>query len=65
MTMIIEWARNETQLEWIDLGVFATNPKAHELYKSLGFIDWGRCPDRFRVDGHKITDISMSLKLLP
>ena len=65
MEMIIEWARSQTELEWIDLGVFATNPKAQLLYKSLGFVEWGRCTDRFRVDGSEITDISMSLKLHP
>ena len=65
MERIIDWARRETQIEWIDLGVFHTNKTAYELYKSLGFIEWGRCADRFRVAGKNITDISMSLKLSP
>ena len=65
MKKIIDWARRETQLEWIDLGVFHTNKIAYELYKSMGFIEWGRCADRFRVAGKNITDISMSLKLSP
>lgn len=65
MSMIIEWSRTQTRLEWIDLEVFATNPRAHTLYKSLGFVEWGRCQDRFRVDNKPIDDISMSLKLHP
>jgi RimJ/RimL family protein N-acetyltransferase len=55
----------ETRLEWIDLGVFATNPRALALYKSMAFVEWGRCQDRFRVDEMPIDDISMSLKLYP
>jgi len=65
METIIEWARTQTRLEWIDLDVFATNPRAHTLYKSMGFVEWGRCQDRFRVDDKPIDDISMSLKLHP
>lgn len=61
LTTAIEWARNETQIEWIDLGVFEENVGAQALYKSVGFIEQGRTPDLFRVDGHQIDDISMSL----
>ncbi len=57
----IEWARNESQIEWIDLGVFEENLAAQALYEREGFIELGRTPDLFRVDGHQIDDISMSV----
>ena len=59
----IEWATSQTFLDWIDLGVFGTNPGAHALYKQFGFIETGRAEDRFRLDGQKVSDISMTLDL--
>jgi RimJ/RimL family protein N-acetyltransferase len=58
---VVSWCRSEPTLEWLDLGVFGHNPGAIELYKSEGFVKIGRTPDRFRVDGIRIDDISMTL----
>lgn len=58
----VEWAR-EQGLVWLDLGVFADNAPARALYESAGFAEVGRREDRFRIDGHSICDIQMSLRL--
>ncbi len=63
MEVAIDWARSQPTLAWIDLGVFEGNDRALALYLSLGFERTGRTPDRFRVDGHSIDDISMSLRV--
>ncbi len=56
-------AREETALDWIDLGVFANNPHAHRMYVKAGFVETGRVNDLFRVHGHSIDDIQMTLRL--
>ncbi len=58
----IAWARR-SQLAWLDLGVFAHNARARALYASVGFVEVGVTPDRFRVDGVVIDDVAMALAL--
>jgi RimJ/RimL family protein N-acetyltransferase len=59
----IEWARNQPTIDWIDLGVFSDNPGAQALYARHGFRIVGQTPDRFRVDGQSLDDISMTLNV--
>jgi ribosomal protein S18 acetylase RimI-like enzyme len=59
----IEWARKQAIIAWIDLGVFSDNPGAQALYARHGFEVLGSTPDRFRVDGHSLDDISMTLNV--
>ena len=59
----IEWARNQSTIDWIDLGVFSDNPGAQALYARHGFQVLGRTPDRFRVEGQSLDDISMALNV--
>lgn len=54
----IQWAREQPSIDWIDLGVFSDNPGAQALYARHGFHVLGRTPDRFRVDGRSLDDIS-------
>mgnify|MGYP001826376864 CR=1 FL=1 len=63
MTALLDWARGDENVSWIDLGVFANNPVAEALYRGLGFHEIGRTHDCFRVDGFVITDISMTLNV--
>ena len=58
----IAWAR-EAGLAWVDLGVFEGNDRAIALYRKLGFVELGRIPDRYRVDGHSLTDVLMAMRL--
>jgi len=59
----IEFARSQPFLDWIDLGVFTGNDPAIALYLAYGFEETGRVLDRFRVNGQKVGDISMSLNV--
>ena len=59
----IGWARSQPTIDWIDLGVFSDNPGALALYARHGFQVLGRTPDRFRVDGQSLDEISMTLNV--
>jgi GNAT superfamily N-acetyltransferase len=59
----IDWCRAQPGIAWLDLGVFHTNVGAQHLYRSLGFQVIGTMVDRFRMDDHRITDISMTLNV--
>lgn len=59
----LNWAKEQKNICWIDLGVFEDNIVAYSLYKKFGFIERGRQDDAFRVDGYVINDIQMSLRL--
>ncbi len=63
MRTALSWAKQHSHLEWIDLCVFVDNAPARRLYERIGFIETGRTIDCFRVDGHSLDDIQMSLNL--
>lgn len=57
----IEWARDQPDVAWLDLGVFGDNAAARALYERHGFAEIGTIPDRFRVDGVSLDDVMMTL----
>lgn len=60
----LAWARRDTSLAWIDLGVFEGNQRALRLYQRLGFEHVGVRVDAFRLDdGRSIDDLLMALRL--
>ncbi len=59
----VRWARQQPNIEWIDLGVFSDNPGAQALYERHGFEVLGRTPDRFRVEGQSLDEILMTLNV--
>lgn len=63
MNEALSWAKTQTFLAWVDLGVFSHNHAARNLYRSFGFREQGRIPDCFRVDDQRIEDIQMTLDL--
>lgn len=63
MQSALEWSREHTQADWIDLYVFEHNTPVRSLYKKFGFKEIGMVVDLFRVSGEKINDIRMSLKI--
>lgn len=60
---IIAWCRDQPGIDWLDLGVFGDNAPAIALYRKCGFRETGRVPDRYRMDGNRVEDISMSLSV--
>ena len=62
--LAIEWVKNETSIEWIDLSVFSNNMPALKLYKTYGFIEIEKIDDYFRIYDQKITNISMTLRII-
>jgi RimJ/RimL family protein N-acetyltransferase len=58
---VIEWARREPELAWIDLSVFAHNQGAQRLYQRHGFVEIGRTLDAYRLNGMSIDDVHMVL----
>lgn len=64
MDTALSWARSETKILWVDLGVFANNKPARKLYKRMGFVELGFRRDAFRLeDGVSVDDIQMTLRL--
>lgn len=63
MEAALAWAREESGLAWVDLGVFVGNDRARRLYESMGFEQEGFRPDAFRMDGVSVDAIHMSLAL--
>lgn len=62
--MLIENVINEAKksipgLRIINLEVFANNPMAKELYKKVGFKEWGTLPKAIFYKGEYVDEISM------
>jgi RimJ/RimL family protein N-acetyltransferase len=60
---LISWARAQESLFWIDLEVFSHNTRAIQLYESFGFLTYGVTMDLYRVHGHSVDAMQMSLQL--
>ncbi len=56
----ISWSQSQAGLDWLDLGVYADNEAAQELYLSAGFQERGRIPDRYRLGSTALEEISMT-----
>ena len=64
LARLLAFAREETKLTWIDLGVFMPNVPAQKLYQRFGFVETGRVEDMFRLaNGVSVGDIQMTLRL--
>ena len=61
----IDWARGQSQLEWLDAEVFGHNEPALSLHRRLGFVEVARLPDMFRLDGAPVDDVRLTLRLRP
>jgi RimJ/RimL family protein N-acetyltransferase len=62
LSAAIEHAR-KVGLEKIELGVYASNPRAHALYKKLGFVEIGVNKKWRKLDGEYFDTILMELFL--
>ncbi len=59
----LSWAREHPAFAWVDLEVLAQNHKARALYARMGFHQTGEAPDRYRIGGVPVGEVSMSFKL--
>jgi ribosomal protein S18 acetylase RimI-like enzyme len=58
----LAWAR-AMGFAWVDLEVLSQNLKARALYVRSGFVQTGEVPDLYRIGGHQVGAVSMSIRL--
>lgn len=63
MQAAIEYARAQPALRQLQLAVTVGNDRAHQLYQSLGFVEYGREPETIWANGGYHDQILMSLPL--
>ncbi len=63
MQELIDFAKNQSTLRTIHLGVYADNEPAIHLYRKFGFQIVGRFKDYFTVDGRYCDELLMDLYL--
>ncbi len=63
MRELVDWARAHPELEQLTLCVFHDNPRAHAVYRKVGFMEDGRLPRRAKRHGRFVDFVEMSLWL--
>lgn len=63
MESILSEAKKMDDLESILIGVSSNNPRATSLYRSLGFIEYGREPNCLKHAGKYVDEILMHLEV--
>lgn len=59
---LLDWAQKHEVIEKVSLFTFATNTRAIELYKRLGFVEEGRKLKEYKFsDGTYVDDVIMSI----
>jgi ribosomal protein S18 acetylase RimI-like enzyme len=59
----VELAKSWTGVDFIDLSVSEKSPEARGLYQKMGFERWGREPETMDVEGRRLDEIYMTLRL--
>lgn len=60
----LQWVKKNTQVDEMNLFVFAHNLPAIKIYERAGFKLIGETKKRFQVDGHNIDDLTMKLMIV-
>jgi len=63
METMINFCKEEKEIEWIDLQVLSSNTPAKNLYLKLGFEVVGNYRDMFRIEGQSYDYTSMTLNV--
>jgi ribosomal protein S18 acetylase RimI-like enzyme len=63
METAIVAGREIPYLAYVDLRVFAANPRARALYQKMGFVEVGYVPDAFRFPEGSVDDVLMVLRI--
>lgn len=61
---LVEWAKSNPVLRVLDLEVRADNTAAIALYEKHGFMQSGRFPQRFRIEGQSFDTLLMMKELI-
>ena len=60
---VLDWARAQQGIDWVDLDVLAVNTGARKLYQRCGFQQTGEVADMYRIDGDALAYVSMTLRV--
>lgn len=58
----VDLARSWRGVAFVDVGVSANSPDAHAIYRTLGFVEWGREPETIAYQGKRYDEIYMALR---
>lgn len=60
LSMVVQVAKQDRRIDWIDLKVLDTNLPAIQLYRKLGFFEASYIPNKYQVDNESIGEFVMS-----
>lgn len=58
--IVIDWAKVQENIAWLDLHMLGGNALARACYDRLGFHELVSVPDMFRIDGQSVADVAMT-----
>lgn len=58
---VIQFCRQQSTIDWLDLNVLTNNVAAKNLYLKCGFSVIGEMSDCYRIDGQSVSELSMTL----
>lgn len=59
LSLLIEWAELNPEIEKLCLAVFSNNHSAIKLYKQMGFAEEGRCAKEMKLNGNYVDSVLM------
>lgn len=60
---VLDWAREQAGIDWVDLEVMSSNLPARRLYERSGFTFSGEMTDLFRIDGEQLGYVFMTRRV--
>ncbi|WP_068713810.1 GNAT family N-acetyltransferase [Vibrio tritonius] len=63
LSMVLDVAKQNQRINWVDLKVLDTNLPAIQLYRKLGFVEVSYIPERYQVDNEPVGEFMMSYQV--
>ena len=63
MQIVLDWAKAQESIVWLDLHLLGGNAPARAVYEHLGFHELVSAPDMFRIDGQSVADVAMTKRI--